>query len=372
MPALFRPPPPRLLAAVPCLLFALLLPVSADTSPSGHPGQRAWRGAAPHPDLPGGLDRFGYPRSVAPAMAAAEEPPPPEPHSTVDVAIFYTSELRKEIERTEPIKGRIDRLIADSNQIFQNSKVHLTLRLVAAHEVHYREEDSDVDLTRFHKKDDGYMDRVHTIREQTQADVMVLLRADNVGGGYINYYLFHRDYIFYAAHYAFAVSPMHELTFTHEVGHVMGLAHDRYTEDCQDADCDGILPQFPYGYGYVNLRGLEPGAPAVRTLENRYGLCRPLPGLGTFFVQALPSLLEPPLVVTTASPLGIPSTSTAVGRDGPADAVQALNNVRAVAGGLSHRPSSHHAHGRPGQSRPKTPPKAALAWCPAGPVMPPK
>ena len=172
MPALLPPAaaPRRLLAAIPCLLFALLLP-----RVGGHAASAATLGSEPEeetlliPTCQGDFIVSDIPRSAAPAMAATADPEPPEPHSTIDVAVFYTSDVRIQAERIQPIKERITRLIADSNQIFHNSQVHLTLNLVAAHEVYYEEtDDISIDLSRFRKKNDGYMDRVHLIREQTQ------------------------------------------------------------------------------------------------------------------------------------------------------------------------------------------------------------
>ena len=329
MPAPFPPATPlsRLLAAIPCLLFALLLPVSAHTPPADTLGSEPEEETLLIPTCQGDFIVSDIPRSAAPAMATTEDPEPPEPHSTIDVAVFYTPGLRIVVERTQPIQERITRLIADSNQIFHNSEVHLTLNLVAAHEVYYDETgDLSIDLSRFRKQNDGYMDRVHLIREQTQADLMVLLHSGSSGGeSPIN--IVTRENIANAARGAFAISVMHELTFTHELGHLMGLGHDRYTAGCQNANC-GYRAQFPYGFGYVNLHGLASGAPQSaqwRTVMAYNWLCASF-GIDC---ERLPRFSNPRQRYN-GDPLGIPSTSTAVGQDGPADAAQALNNVRTI------------------------------------------
>ena len=263
-----------------------------------------------------------------PDRASAEEPPPPAPHSIIDIALFYTTDLREVRGGTQAVKTAIDQLIVDSNQIFKNSGVHLSLRLVAAEEVHYREtHTAGLDLDRFAGKDDGYMDHIHAIRDQTKADLAVLLRVLPMGLAPVNVLLFDRKYISYAEKYAFALSPMNKHTFTHELGHLMGLGHDRYTEGCNTADCDEYAA-YPYGYGYVNLPGLAAGASPSRrwiTIMSYITLCQDL-GIGCSGVPYFSN----PRKTHNGDPLGISATSTAGGRDGPADGVRALNNVRSI------------------------------------------
>ena len=94
MPALLPPlaPPIRLLAAVPCLLFALLCSVSADTPPAAILGSGPGEEMLLLPTCQGDFIVSDIPRSALPNRATAADPAPPEPHSTVDVAIFYTSD----------------------------------------------------------------------------------------------------------------------------------------------------------------------------------------------------------------------------------------------------------------------------------------
>ena len=73
-------------------------------------------------------------------------------------------------------------------------------------------------------------------------------------------------------------------TFAHELGHLMGSAHDRYAESI----CPGRVtctPEqkrrspslhqyrpFPYSFGYVNQAAFEPDAPWGRALAYDHGL----------------------------------------------------------------------------------------------------
>ena len=344
MPALLPPlatAPRRCLAAVAGLLTVLLLPLG-----SGHAADPVLPGNAPPPSVsadPQASEPEGVTFHLStcqgahvpitlparPDRAPAAAPPPPEPHSTIDVGIFYTTALRQEQGGTQAIQAKINQLIADSTQIFQRSGVHVTLRLATAQEVHYTENsDYTTDLHNFMVPDDGYMDQVHTIRNQVKADLMVLLRTGNGGEAYANTLLNIPDNIAYADTLAFAVAPIYKHIFTHELGHAMGLAHDRYEQGCLQGNCNKYTAAYPYGYGYVNLRGLAPGAPQSRrwyTVMAYASLCFDL-GIGCKSNDHFSN----PQKTYHGDPMGISSTSTALGKDGPADAARALNNVRTI------------------------------------------
>ena len=97
------------------------------------------------------------------------------------------------------------------------------------------------------------MDEVHSIRDRVRADAVILIRQG--GGGTASTMLSESTN---HASSAFGVSNMNAGTFVHELGHIMGLQHDRYVE-CDSDDCG--LRVSAYAYGYVNQRAFDAGVP---------------------------------------------------------------------------------------------------------------
>ena len=197
---------------------------------------------------------------------------------------------------------------------------------------------------------------------------MVLLRSRF--GGEAPVLRVTRESITLDAPAAFAASHMDKNVFTHELGHLMGLNHDRYTMGCQSANC-GHRAQFPYGYGYVNLHGLASGAAQSaqwKTVMAYADLCMDF----GIFCERLPHFSNPRQNYN-GDPLGISSTSTAVGKDGPADAAQALNNVRAIVADFRTGPSRSTftaALGNPAQDSPQSGIGLVSGWaCDAAEVI---
>ncbi len=291
---------------------------------------------------------------------------PVEPHSVINIAVFYTSELRAAASGTKQTKAGVDLVIAESNQVYKNSGVNITLKLVAAEEVNYTEtDDIDLDLTRFNNSSDGHMDGIHAIREQTRADISILMRL-KIGG------VANRNASFKnpanAGRFAFAVSGTHTITFVHEIGHLMGLRHDRYESGCEDSTC---FSAFPYAYGYVNLRGLVPGAPESarwKTIMAYNILCADAAGTdcpGVHFFSNPRRIYPDP----GGDPLGVASTSTATGRAGPADAARALNNTRTSVANFRTGPSVGYLE-NPGPDSPQSGIGLVSGWvCDAGEVI---
>ena len=97
---------------------------------------------------------------------------------------------------------------------------------------------------------DGYMDEVHPLRDRVGADLVHLVVSDG------------DDYCGTALELgAFGLTRFGcgALTFTHELGHNLGLWHDRYTQHHRE----GGVSSHP-AYGYVNQRGLASGAAPSR------------------------------------------------------------------------------------------------------------
>ena len=110
--------------------------------------------------------------------------------------------------------------------------------------------------------------------------------------------------------------------FAHEVGHHLGLMHDRYT------DCPGLCWSWnPYGYGYVNQRAFEPRAPYESrwtTIMAYGGQCREV---GGFWCDTVMYFSNPALTLR-GDPLGVPGDHYTTNLDGPADAVRRINDFR--------------------------------------------
>lgn len=84
------------------------------------------------------------------------------------------------------------------------------------------------------------MDNVHSLRNQYMADIVVLLVDDNQYCG-VATLLAQQTTAFAVVNYQCATT---NITFAHEIGHLMGAQHDPFVNDDN--------PHFDYGYGYVD------------------------------------------------------------------------------------------------------------------------
>lgn len=97
----------------------------------------------------------------------------------LDVLVAYTTAAKN---ASGNINSLIQLAVAEANQSYKNSGVTLYMNLVYTYEVSYTETGlTGTDLTRFTNTSDGYMDDVHTYRNQYGADICVLIisNADN-------------------------------------------------------------------------------------------------------------------------------------------------------------------------------------------------
>ena len=246
---------------------------------------------------------------------------PPAAQSVIDVAVFYTSAARENVGGTVEIATAIDLMVAETNTAYEASGVNQRIKLVAVEEVvGYREQrDSAVDLFRMRSESDGHMDEIHDIRDAVAADIVLLIAA---GGGGRAYQLTAPSTSTGSRAFGWVGAGSGALTFAHELGHIMGLHHDRY-EVCGDS-CGGFT-RFPYAFGYVNQEALEPGAPDTafwRTIMAYPNQCGPCPTIPRF---SNPDQIYPD---PGGDPLGKAGLEPAPGADGPADAVRMLNRTR--------------------------------------------
>ena len=153
--------------------------------------------------------------------------------SEIDIAVFYTPAARSQFGGSEEIEAAIGLWIAEANQAYVDGGVNQQLVLAALQEVQYTEagRSRHESLTHLSGTSDGHMDEVHAVRNQVGADLVHLVAVKTDGCG-----IAERPGVF-------GITCDDALTFSHEVGHNMGLSHDRYVTNGG---------QLPYSYGYVN------------------------------------------------------------------------------------------------------------------------
>lgn len=163
--------------------------------------------------------------------------------SVIDVMIVYTPAAMNAVGGQSAIQSLAQSAISSSNSVYANSQIDTRLELVYVGLVSYQESGSiSTDLSRLRSTSDGFMDEVHGIRNNTNADLVALLSVANdfCGVAYLmtNLSTGFASSAFSVTAYQCAVS---NLTFAHELGHNMGCAHDR--------DNAGTA-LFPYSYGH--------------------------------------------------------------------------------------------------------------------------
>ena len=237
---------------------------------------------------------------------------PTEDGSETRVLMVYTRAAERRQGGAAGMKALNDLLIQSANQAFEESGVNP--RLVLAHEVmvDFVEENTHADLFYLRNAYDGKMDEVHALRNEYAADVVSLIRSG--GGGRAS--ALRSEELSAERTSAFIVSGPSEGVFTHEIGHVFGVQHDRY---------EGLRGGlYDYAYGYVNKRAFEEDAPESarwRTVMAYPRRCAHA-GLGgcTWLLR-----FSNPDQTHLGDAMGVPASSTVTGPDGPADARKTIN-----------------------------------------------
>ena len=254
---------------------------------------------------------------------------PPDAMSSIDVAVFYTPAARRQAGGTAAIETEIDLMVAETNQAYRDSGVHQQISLVAREEVSYTEENGRgfVALDRLVNPTDGYMDEVHAIRDRSGADLVHLVAdvtdllgvANDTPGAFS---------------LTCATCPSITTTFMHELGHSMGLEHDRFTLRSPSS----VLP---YNYGYVNQRAFDAGAAGsarwmtIMAYNTQCGNA----GFNCDWIRRFSN----PNQTWLGDPLGVSGDERTAAVDGPADAARALNLTRHSVAAFRPRSSRNQA-----------------------------
>ena len=258
---------------------------------------------------------------------------------SIDVAVFYTPASRRIAGGTAEIETLIDLMVAETNQAYEDSGVNQRIVLAASEEVNYEEENGNgfLALDRLKLERDGYMDEVHEIRDRVGADLVHLIAAVTDVGG--------------VAHlpgaFGLTCAKCSAGTFAHELGHNMGLSHDRYVS----------FGRLAYSYGYVNQRAFEDGAPESsrwRTIMAYPHQCSDA-GFGCDWLLRFSN----PNQNYLDDPLGVPGDSRTSDVAGPADAVRTLNITRHSVAAFRPRSQDTISRARSGAKQAARPPPAA-------------
>ncbi len=150
----------------------------------------------------------------------------------VDVMIVYTAAAQNWATANE---GSIDNTIAQAvsraNLVASNTSVGFTFNLVYSGLVTYNESGSSLtDIERLREDGDGFLDEVHTIRDQVGADMVAIFTQANDTGG-LGYYMWDR---FGDTTTPFSMNRVQQISWTytlvHEWGHNMGLGHSKFQD----------------------------------------------------------------------------------------------------------------------------------------------
>ena len=252
--------------------------------------------------------------------------------SQIDVLVVYTTAAKEAAGGEDAIEATIDLWFTEADGYFTASGVDLQIHLAHSEELDYVETSTSFELTPLRLTQDGVMDRVHAMRDAVGADLVHLVeRWGRVGrGGYcgIAYIMEEVDSSF--ASYAFGATVLScgSSTFAHELGHNMGLNHDRYAHD---VTLDSGLSNKPtnYAYGYVNQAGLESGSAATRRWRTIMAYGTQCSHAGVSGCSRVGRFSNPGQT-RSGDPLGVWSNGNASAVTGPADASLTLNGTRAT------------------------------------------
>ena len=245
-----------------------------------------------------------------------------EPSATIDIAVVYTPAAREAAGGAAGIEVEIDLWIAETNQAYAASGVNPRLVLVGRSEVPYTETSGFEAVDRLQDPSDGHLDEAHTLRDEVGADLVHLIMAEAPGLCGIAAGI--------PSVFGLTVLECGGIVFAHELGHSLGLRHDRF--EVQIAE--DSVSSHP-AYGYVNQGMFGAGAPPSSrwvTIMSYSTQC----GLADARCSRAPRFSNPRLRYAD-DPLGV-AFGTGSGVTGAADAAAVLNATGTAAAAWRDRP----------------------------------
>jgi hypothetical protein len=267
---------------------------------------------------------LGSPSSDAAPSADATPAPAPAgdvpTYPVIDVLVAYTPAAATAIGGTGAMESEIALGISTTNTAYTNSGVAGQLRLAGTTALGENLDLSNQSLNWLTDPNDGHSDQVHALRNSTGADLVSTWVSDGSSCG-LGWVLNGTTDAAARSQFGFSTvdwsCAVDNLSFPHELGHNMGLEHDRY-----------VTPNprlYPYGVGYVNV------AKQWRTIMAYNNLCAAQDP--PVYCDRLPRFSNPDQTYDGV-PIGRPSTGPE-----PADERKALNNTHGFVASWRAKPA---------------------------------
>lgn len=158
--------------------------------------------------------------------------------TTITVLAAYTTGAA---EAEGDIEALIRRGIDDTNEAYENSRIAIRLEVVGTAHVAYTLTERIQDLQRLVRPNDGHLDELHALRDERDADVVVLIAEERTAT--INAaVLAEPGTAFVVVHAGTIGAPDYALA--HELGHLQGARHT--------PDSDPALEPFSFGHAFRN------------------------------------------------------------------------------------------------------------------------
>ena len=246
--------------------------------------------------------------------------------AVVELLVLWTARAAKKAGGVAGIRALIDLGVAAANDAYARSGVHFRLSLVGAEETDYPNFDELKLSSDVYEEIDRRTEDIPAVRDRVGADLTSIVVDGLAGFGGIGNLMHELSLDFANEAFSFVdVDRVAYNTLAHEIGHNMGVHHDRYV-----APEGGV---FPYSHGYVNQRALDPGAPrdaCWATIMAYLSQCFVFGGHR--LAVRIPYFSNPDLryPAPDGDPLGVDESSTFTDRRGPANVVASLNKARHV------------------------------------------